>query len=104
MADLATAGLAISAEFEERAEPAAHDESDDPVRMYLSEIGRVCLLSDADEKRLARQIEEGKHIREIEQQWVNDRGQEPTGSEILFTLLRPLHEERWALRAVTEHL
>ena len=104
MADLATAGLANSAEFEERAEPAAHDESDDPVRMYLSEIGRVCLLSDADEKRLARQIEEGKHIREIAEQWVRDRGHEPTGGEILFSLLEQLHEERRGLRSITEHL
>ena len=30
---------------------------DDPVRMYLREIGKVYLLSGADEKRLARQME-----------------------------------------------
>ena len=31
---------------------------DDPVRMYLREIGKVFLLSAADEKRLARQREQ----------------------------------------------
>ena len=39
---------------------------DDPVRMYLREIGKVVLLSGADEKRLARQMEEAKHIEAIE--------------------------------------
>src|SRR5947208_5573426 len=38
---------------------------DDPVRMYLREIGKVFLLSAADEKRLARQMEEGKHIERL---------------------------------------
>src|SRR3954447_19196628 len=33
---------------------------DDPVRMYLREISKVFLLSAADEKRLARQMEEGQ--------------------------------------------
>src|SRR6476660_3163783 len=35
---------------------------DDPVRMYLREIGKVYLLSGADEKRLARSMEEAKHV------------------------------------------
>src|SRR5688500_4971757 len=35
---------------------------DDLVRMYLREIGKVFLLSAADEKHLARQMEEGQHI------------------------------------------
>jgi len=38
---------------------------DDPVRMYLREIGKVFLLSAADEKHLARQMEEGQHIEAI---------------------------------------
>ena len=42
---------------------------DDPVRMYLREIGKVFLLSAADEKHLARQMEEGQHIEAIEDTW-----------------------------------
>jgi len=38
---------------------------DDPVRMYLHEIGRVPLLSAEDEKRLAQLMEKGKRISEI---------------------------------------
>jgi len=36
---------------------------DDPVRMYLREIGRVHLLTSQDEKDLARKIEGQKHLR-----------------------------------------
>ena len=87
-----------------RAELAQQEGTDDPVRMYLREIGKVYLLSGADEKRLARHMEEGKHIQTIEQRWVDERGEGPTGCEILFSLLQQLHEERRALNAVTKYL
>src|SRR4051812_5261781 len=38
---------------------------DDPVRMYLREIGKVYLLTADDEKHLARQMEEGNHLKLI---------------------------------------
>src|ERR1044072_9036749 len=50
---------------------------DDPVRMYLREIGKVFLLSAADEKRLARQMEEGQHVEAIEQTWHGEHGTDP---------------------------
>ena len=80
------------------------DGVDDPVRMYLREIGKVYLLSGADEKRLAREMEEGKRIQAIEHQWVDERGEGPTGAQILFTLLEQLNQERSTLHAVTKYL
>jgi RNA polymerase primary sigma factor len=41
-------------------------EIDDPVRTYLSEIGRIKLLTKADEGTLARRIEACKHVQNIE--------------------------------------
>ncbi len=38
--------------------------SGDPIRMYLAEIGRVELLTPADERALAQLIEEGRHAAE----------------------------------------
>ena len=90
--------------YEAWTERAAPGEASDPVGMYLSEIRGVGLLSGPDEQRLARQIEEDRHIRKIEQRWHDDRGQGPTGSEILSCLLEQLQQERGSLRAVIKYL
>src|SRR5205814_1598818 len=42
-----------------------HEGIDDPVRMYLREIGRVYMLTGEDERRLAKRMEEGKVIKEV---------------------------------------
>jgi len=54
---------AEEAEEAEAEEVVEEDESvDDSVRLYLREIGRVRLLTAADERRLGRQIEEGRFL------------------------------------------
>jgi len=50
--------------------PDEQDISDDPVRIYLHEIGRVHLLTADDEKVLAKKMGEGKHINEIRQEYL----------------------------------
>ena len=50
---------------------------DDPVRMYLREIGRVGLLKAADERKLAREMEEWKYIERIEAALVMPSGKPP---------------------------
>ena len=46
-------------------EVAEQDITDDPVRIYLHEIGRVHLLTADDEKDLAKMMEDGKYISRI---------------------------------------
>ncbi|HLF70692.1 MAG TPA: sigma-70 factor domain-containing protein, partial [Dehalococcoidia bacterium] len=65
---------------------------DDPVRMYLREIGKVFLLSAADEKHLARQMEEGQHIEAIERTWEMEHGAQPTAVETALTLFEQLSQ------------
>ena len=91
-------------ELEEEPEAADPDTVDDPVRMYLREIGKVYLLSGADEKRIARHMEESKHIQAIEQTWVVAHGEGPTGAEILFSLLEQLQQDRRTLHSVKKYL
>ena len=93
-----------SAAEEENAELETQDGMDDPVRMYLREIGKVYLLSGADEKRLARQMEEGKYIEAIEHRWVDEHGEGPTGAEILFRVLDELAKHQRALDATVKYL
>ena len=67
---------------------------DDPVRMYLREIGRVFLLSAADEKHLSRQMEEGNWIHDIEEEFAELHHRGPTALEIFLLLLDQLKDLR----------
>ncbi len=67
---------------------------DDPVRMYLREIGRVFLLSAADEKHLSRQMEEGNWIHDIEEEFAELHHRVPTALEIFLLLLDQLKDLR----------
>ncbi|GAG51285.1 unnamed protein product, partial [marine sediment metagenome] len=64
---------------------------DDPVRMYLREIGKVHLLTAQDEKRLARQMEDGKHIQRLEKNWQEVNGSPPTAVDVMLALLEEVH-------------
>ena len=70
-----------------------HEEAegiDDPVRMYLREIGRVNLLTAADERDLSRQMEEGNWIRDFEEDWRTNHGRWPSSLEVTIFLLLQL--------------
>ena len=67
-----------------------HEEAegvDDPVRMYLREIGRVNLLTAQDERDLSRQMEEGNWILDIEEEWLKLNGRYPNAIDITIFLL-----------------
>ena len=63
---------------------------DDPVRMYLHEIGRVQLLTAVDEKMLAKKIEQGKHIKGIKAYWLRQFGRQATPADIIMVMLQEL--------------
>jgi RNA polymerase primary sigma factor len=63
---------------------------DDPVRMYLHEIGRVQLLTAVDEKILAKKIEHGKHISNIRQYWLRQYGRQAAPADIIMVMLQEL--------------
>ena len=65
---------------------------DDPVRMYLHEIGRERLLTARGEKVLARKMEEGKRIKEIKQGWLQRYGRLPSATEVFLTMLKELSQ------------
>jgi len=85
---------------EEMAQP---EITDDPVRIYLHEIGRVPLLTGEDEKRLAKKMEESKHINEIRQAHVQQNGRAPSASEIIIALLKELVPIAGILPLLQEH-
>ena len=61
---------------------------DDPVRMYLHEIGGVSLLKAAEERVLARQMEAQKHIEGIEKELTSPDGRPPRSWQVVIELIR----------------
>ena len=64
---------------------------DDPVRMYLREIGKVSLLTADDEKRLARSMEEGEYVQQLEEAHYQETGRYARGVDVLARVMRDLH-------------
>jgi len=77
---------------------------DDPVRMYLHEIGRVHLLTAENEKVLARKLEEGKRINEIRQDYLQRYGRSPSATEIILTMLKELRQASTIIHLLQEQL
>ena len=74
---------------------------DDPVRMYLREIGKVSLLTADDEKRLARAMENGGYIQRIENALFEKTGRNSRGVDVAAGLMTDLAEMRGALEFVS---
>ena len=77
---------------------------DDPVRMYLREIGKVSLLTADDEKRLSRAIEEWIHVGEIVEDYREETGDDPSWSEVFVELLKQFHGDRNLYQLISRHL
>ncbi len=77
---------------------------DDPVRMYLHEIGRVRLLTADEEKYLARKMEEGKRISEIKQGYLLKNGRDPSATETIIAILEELSRAAPAIHLIQEQL
>ena len=93
-------------ELEAEAEPeiALDDDAiDDPVRMYLREIGRFTLLTAQDEKTLAKKTEEGRFLEGLENSLRRQLDRRANPSELALALLHRLLEHE-ALFGALERL
>jgi RNA polymerase primary sigma factor len=77
---------------------------DDPVRMYLREIGKVSLLTADDEKKLARAMEEGDYIQRIEQAHFEEHGRNARAVDVLVRLMRDLYDLQKPISMLTKEL
>ncbi len=77
---------------------------DDPVRMYLHEIGRVPLLTAQNEKVLAKMMEEGKRIKEIKKYCLDRSGHYPTATETILCMLKELRQAANTIHLIRQQL
>ena len=78
--------------------------ADDPVRIYLHEIGKVHLLTAEDEKTLAKKMERGKHISEIKQKHLQKHGRMPSAIDIILIILKELGQTSSTIKLLRERL
>ncbi len=71
------------------------DALDDPVRMYLREIGRVDLLTSADERRLARELEGLNHLNKLEKELAEQPADDPAVSYVTLGDEVPAESMEW---------
>ncbi len=91
----------------EEEEPQAEEGTeliDDPVRMYLREIGRVTLLTAADERRLALQLASGKHTEKADKEIFAETERPVKASETVALLLKRLEGQVELLDAIAAYL
>ncbi len=75
---------------------------DDPVRMYLREIGRVSLLTAKDERRLARSIEEWVYLERLDKELATPQGAPPSSCAVVVHLLAASSDLIFAADAMAE--
>ena len=75
----------------------------DPTRMYLTEIGRVALLNADGERKLAREIEEGKHIDGIEEELQSILSERPGAWQVIHQFLTGLASSEPLLGALCRY-
>ena len=77
---------------------------DDPVHMYLHEIGKVRLLTAEDEKALAKKMEKGEHLSDIKQDYLQKHGRAPSATEIMLVILKELRQASTIIRLLQKQL
>ena len=76
----------------------------DPVRIYLREIARVPLLTAKHEKTLARKMEGGRHLENLEKRLQEAEGRLPKAWEMCVALLRRLGQAAPLVGSLGENL
>ena len=76
---------------------------DDLARMYLRDIGRVPLLTAAEEKQLSSKIEQGNHLGKIEDAHFKKHKKFPSAVDIVVDLISQLSRAYPIIEVVKEH-
>jgi len=84
-------------------EPEGNEVIDDPIKLYLHEIGRVSLLTAQEEKNAARRIEMGTHISRVRQSLIK-QGKEASSNQIILEIIRELGQSWEIIQTLQENI
>jgi RNA polymerase primary sigma factor len=65
---------------------------EDSLNLYLAEVGQTPLLNAEETKILTSQIEDGKHLVRLEEDWIAEHGTQPSAIDLLLTLAERLSQ------------
>ena len=80
------------------------DVIDDPVRMYLREIGNVSLLNFQEERVLASKMERERHLKKIRNDLLSRSGTPPSATDVMIAMLERLCESADIITLLEEGL
>ena len=74
------------------------------LNLYIDELGQIPLLNAEEERVLGRQIEEGKHLSQLEKYWLAKHGSQPSAIDLLLALVERINQSRALFEALCQHL
>jgi RNA polymerase primary sigma factor len=77
---------------------------EEPLNLYLDELGQIPLLDAGEERVLGSQIEEGKHLVRLEKDWLAEHGSQPSAIDLLMVLVERLSRARLLFEALYQYL
>jgi RNA polymerase primary sigma factor len=76
----------------------------DSLNLYLDEVGQTPLLNAKETKMLTSQIEDGKHLVRLEEDWIGEHGAQPSAIDLLLVLAERLSRARLPFEALHQYL
>ena len=78
--------------------------ADDSLSMYFTEVGRTKMLADGETRVLSRQIEDEKHLADLEREVSAEDGSRSAANEVLSVLLGRVGSAHEVFEALYRHL
>jgi RNA polymerase primary sigma factor len=77
---------------------------EDLLNLYLDEVGQTPLLNAKETKMLTSQIEDGKHLVRLEEDWIAEHDAKPSAIDLLLALTERLSRARLPFEALCQYL
>jgi RNA polymerase primary sigma factor len=77
---------------------------EDSLNIYFAEVGQTPLLNTKETKMLASQIEDGKHLVRLEEDWIAEHGNQPSAIDLLLALAERLSQACALFKALYRYL